>query len=355
MILLKIALLIGNGFDLNLGLKTSYLDFKKYLESNGMIDNLNLYRFLNENKNDDLELWSDLEKSLGGLLSENSWQGLEVSKSEISDFVSSEIEQVLTDLKVYLSIEERKIDFNKSIDVVVRDIQNTFLNIIKPTEVKDQNKLRNVFAFDKGTIEIYPIVFNYTSVFDKMISHLPSFTNRSYNYRIYDSNHPHGTLDDGMILGVNDVDQIKNFEHCVLESDDLVYVLKVKAPEISSNLEYNQAIDIVNDADLIIVFGMSIGDTDKFWWQCIQNRMLSLDSVYLIVFTRGSEDCPPDRSNRRKYFKAQKKIKKLICEDGDTLGKIGERIIVEFDRELFSEIKEKFEDSIHPEKKDSTA
>lgn len=37
------------------------------------------------------------------------------------------------------------------------------------------------------------------------------------------------------------------------------------------------------------------------------------------------------------------------------MGKIGDRIIVESDRELFSEIKEKFEDSTHPEKKDSTA
>ena len=351
---MKIALLIGNGFDLNLGLKTSYLDFKKNLESNGMIDNLNLYRFLNENKNDDIELWSDLEKSLGGLLSENSWQGLGVPRNQISDFVSIEKEQLLTDLKVYLSIEEQKIDFNKAIDVVARDIQRTFLNIIKPTEIKDQNKLRNVYAFEIGTIEIYPIVFNYTSTFDKMISHLPSFTDHPYSYRIYNSLHPHGTLDDGMILGVNDVDQIKDFEHCVLEEQDLVHVLKVRTPEISSNLEYNQAIDIVSEADLIVVFGMSIGDTDKFWWQRIQDRMLSLDSVHLIVFTRSSEESPLDRGNRRMCIREQNKIKKLICENSDTMRKIGERIIVEFDRELFSEIKEKFDDSTHPEKSDST-
>lgn len=61
---MNILFMIGNGFDLNLGLKTSYSDFYEYYKSlpseNIFIENLK-----NEISNEEICDWSDLELALG--------------------------------------------------------------------------------------------------------------------------------------------------------------------------------------------------------------------------------------------------------------------------------------------------
>ena len=61
---MKITFLIGNGFDLNLGLKTTYKDFyKNYLMTldSEVINNNVLYKHIDKN----IEDWVDFETRLG--------------------------------------------------------------------------------------------------------------------------------------------------------------------------------------------------------------------------------------------------------------------------------------------------
>lgn len=349
---LKIALLIGNGFDINLGLKTSYINFKEYLEANGEIKSLNLYRFLNEDTSNKKKLWSDLEKALGKFLSEEKWESIELAGKMPSDFVSKEKDKLLDDLKDYLLSEENLIDFNEICEDIKSDVRSSFKTLISPYERVDQNRLNQTYAFQGEILEFFPIIFNYTSTFENMIRNSTIFDIGTYSFRIKESLHPHGKLDDGMILGVNDVDQIENFEHCILNMEDLDYVLKTKAPVISSNMEYTQSMRIINDSDLIIVYGMSIGETDIFWWDLIKNRMRSNPNVHSIIFRKLPLNTPLQAHNRRDVNMRKREVKTLICRDDDIMAEIGDRIIVEFNREVFFETGKKCEENISPKREE---
>ena len=67
---MNIVWMLGNGFDLNLGLKTSYKDFYEYylnVESNDAI-----VKQFKQDLSENLDTWADLEFVLGKY-SENSW------------------------------------------------------------------------------------------------------------------------------------------------------------------------------------------------------------------------------------------------------------------------------------------
>jgi abortive infection AbiH-like protein len=60
---MNVLFFIGNGFDLNLGLKTSYADFYKYYTK--IISKSSAVNRLKNEISGDLKDWSDLELSLG--------------------------------------------------------------------------------------------------------------------------------------------------------------------------------------------------------------------------------------------------------------------------------------------------
>lgn len=61
---MNITFFIGNGFDLNLGLKTRYENFYEYFQMNSNEDNM-IKGWINKKES----LWSDLEEALGKSLS----------------------------------------------------------------------------------------------------------------------------------------------------------------------------------------------------------------------------------------------------------------------------------------------
>lgn len=66
---MNIVYLIGNGFDRNLGLKTSYQDFYQYYQQqpSSTEDILKIKQLM---KNEPSEFWSDLELALGRITTE---------------------------------------------------------------------------------------------------------------------------------------------------------------------------------------------------------------------------------------------------------------------------------------------
>ena len=85
---LVITFLIGNGFDLGLGLKTRFKDFyTQYLEYNST--NKNILEFKGEIARD-IESWSDFEYQLGQYsknFDENNWRNFFRYKSYLKETV----------------------------------------------------------------------------------------------------------------------------------------------------------------------------------------------------------------------------------------------------------------------------
>ena len=260
---MNILLIIGNGFDLNLGLPTDYGHFYQYylapqVGADARIIGKELAGdLLNGSSN-----WADLEKQLGQI-------SVKYNKAEA---YIDDIDHISDELTRYM----RAVD---SLDIPhIEDIaQIVYHDLSRFTDYLDNAKRNDMNAFlqqrsDKGEIHLDVITFNYTSVFERIMecwSNLPVHG----PIKEYTLCHIHQKLDEhGILLGVNDVSQIAN---AAFRNN---YDVKATIVKPFINKDYESGIDkdcekAIKQADIIILFGSSMGDTDLYWWNFIGDSM----------------------------------------------------------------------------------
>jgi len=277
---MQILYIIGNGFDLSLGLKTSYNDFYQYYKTVES-ENVNVQK-LKENISKTYESWADLELALG-----NYTQHIE--KTEELDDILLDIGEKLSK---YLHLEENKlekyeINQRKFFDYLCLP-ENSFLPADKENLLEIKNKWKN----HHWNIDIY--TFNYTSVIEKIFGDKQKnvFLTNHHNtlpIQLGEIKHIHGYLDNDMVIGVNDISQIEN-ESFHKNRDVLESIIKSECNHANRSNIDRQFTNKINAANLICIFGSSIGATDNKWWELIGERLKH--DCHLIIFTKGSE-IPP--------------------------------------------------------------
>jgi hypothetical protein len=329
---LKILHIIGNGFDLNLGLKTSYKDFYDFykVQESTKISINNLKKNISNNYKN----WSDLELALGQYTEEF---------NSVDEF-DEVIEDIGEQLAEYLKLEESKFNFTEI------DKEVFFENLVKPEiylPVADTNKIntfKNNFANSAWVVDIY--TFNYTTIIEKIIedkknirigNHLKS----TLSVTLRNVEHIHGYVDNRMVLGVNDISQIKNKEFHE-NVDILEAIVKEKC-----NMAYGHTIDNqfktkIKQADIICIFGSSLGDTDNIWWELIGNK-LKEKNIPIIIFTKGEEVISPRigyKNNRTKRKMINYFLKKTKLSN-DEIENLSSNIFVAVDSGMFKELLKK--------------
>lgn len=279
---MKILYFIGNGFDLNLDLKTEYSEFYKYytkIESKS-----DLINTLKKKIAEDLKYWSPKLKN---------WSDLEIALGKYTEHLKTEDEfnEIYNDLEdrlaEYLQKQEASYDFSKlNYKKFISDLVLPESNL-KPTDLSTIKSLR-VKSERLKTINI--VTFNYTKSIEKIILNDIQKTNAEINNIDKNANlrsimHIHGDTDNDMVMGVNDVSQIKNesFRSNPNITDTLIKKNCYKA--LRNNLEENCKLLILN-SDLICIFGSSLGETDKSWWELIGNH---ITKKQLIIFVKSGK------------------------------------------------------------------
>ena len=96
--------------------------------------------------------------------------------------------------------------------------------------------------------------------------------------------HVHGTVYKDMVLGVNDISQIA--ESTLFEGFDEEYIsqiIKQKTNEINGENVDKKVQNILINSDLIYIYGMAIGKTDKLWWRRICNLLKENKNCHLFI------------------------------------------------------------------------
>ena len=227
-------MIIGNGFDLNLGFKTSYQDFLESQYFKSLVnDNNSLALYLDKKNN--LLNWVDIE-------------------NEITNY----------------SIKIIKLQHEEKINLTTADIKNHFKSLkvaliqyLKEVQEQKLNEKSKAFEMIKHEIEsthrIYN--FNYTnSIFQ--VTDLLGID----RYEIEDKHtYVHGSIENtDIIFGVEDYAEIST-EHIFFKKS---YNINFGKSDIISNLNYE------ND---LILFGHSLGITDSTYFENYINS-LSLHS-----------------------------------------------------------------------------
>lgn len=328
---MNITYLIGNGFDLNLNLKTRYLDFYKYyLEIDSKNDTIKKFK---HDLSNSLENWSDLEFELGKYT------------STFQDGKEQEFIELLDDIQDNLAdyLETQKLDFGLSDAMRSKIIEDIFSpsKYLNDREKQDFNNLMKGFFAQPYMAKL--ITFNYTQSLEILLNYQegrPISSSREYSgnkyaltiQRIY---HIHGTINQNMILGVNDDTQITNQNFRKIGAL-LNHFIKPRMNIDAGTLRDDRSKSEINSADLICVYGMSLGETDKVWWQIINKRLASSNAVLIIFAVK--EKIPLRRSYIAKTYK-DKIIEKMLSYSSfsdEVKEKIKARFFVSINSEMFN-------------------
>ncbi len=338
---MQITWLFGNGLDLSLGLKTRYTDFYKHLLLNE--DKLNLtenviFKKLKEDFEDGKEyLWVDYEKQLGNLLKD-------VNEEQKNRFILDKVKLDLC-LRDYLVLASS--NFQVSQEESKNIVLNAILDITRDKKEVEREKIRNLLnRYAHGDIIINAVSFNYTNtlsqVWDnnlqsmkdvKFFRTFPSVGNKVILNKVF---YLHGTLDNGeMIIGVNDSSQLANGK---LQNDNQVNQALVKKSllETAGQLNIDKFIKMINASTIICLFGLSIGETDKMYWEYIKKRMLADKELKLIIYEYSDKyETTHILLNEMRSNEVKNKFYKNSNATEDEINKIDNNILVEVGHELF--------------------
>jgi hypothetical protein len=233
-----------------------------------------------------LETWADAELAFGSLTKKFTLDQALVLRDCYDDFLSH--------LSEYLLMQERNsIVLNK--DNTIKHFSHAITNFqsfLRPQQSSAINTLFNKHSHENFRYNF--INFNYTRCFDNCLKLLGQkgtkisehkYQNKTLTNTLGDIVHVHGTVEQGMIMGVNDESQIENKE--ILEARK--FKRTIIKPLANDNSQYGliqQSTPLVGASSIICIFGMSLGKTDNFWWAKIGEALRSNPERQLVIFLR---------------------------------------------------------------------
>ena len=272
---MNITYLIGNGFDINIGLPTTYESFLDYYckknDDNQIVKSFKNY--INDNRKE----WKDAELALGE--STKMFDSFEVPDENFRECYQNIVEELAN----YLSNIQNNIpDSIYSEDCLVEFV-NSLTSFTSGLKLTDIDKVNRIIKDIPNGFNYHILNFNYTNVIDKLFSvYEKSDRNKimgnriingsSYSNGLYTHIHVHGKTDSTMIFGVDSENQIG--EPKLFNNDTLLknMIIKSEMDSIIGDKTDENAYKYFSNSDLIYVYGLSLGETDTLWW----NRIIEL-------------------------------------------------------------------------------
>ena len=295
---MRILYLLGNGFDLQLDLKTRYEDFYKYYSklpsSDSRIKSLKDHINNNNIETRDGKIidWSDLEMALGKYTEElESYEDLRT---------------------IYLDINIALINYLKTQEDLLKKDEQFFSKLKTDLAIPEQYLSTNGRLGYSALISAEPtqldiLTFNYTRCFERIFGEGEiGLNSKNYKTTVKDVLHIHGDLSmPNVLIGVNDPSQIAN--ESLREDINIQEMLIKPSTNDMLDVQRNQKfINKIRSAQIIIIYGASLGDSDKVWRDLLAER-LEAKNVYVLIFEQKDRfenlyDRPIFERNARKSF-----------------------------------------------------
>jgi len=257
----KGVLILGNGFDLDLGLKTSYSDFMDSDDFKAIVDNNYFARYLEEKRSELGGNWIDIENEIKIYLKEESSPAEAIWNSYNKKMFKKEFNELVDAMQEYFSnIDFSNIDENSCAAKILKAvINNGYFSILS---------------------------YNYTDL--KTIARKLFISKLSDRKRIEKDSfvkHIHGSIKDKhIILGVEDNSSIDE-KYCYVEKS------------MNKNYISNNVRETLKDASTILFFGHSLGETDYMYFKDffslqsgVNNENIKRKYIRLFTFDDKSED-----------------------------------------------------------------
>ena len=280
---MNITFLIGNGFDIGIGIKSRFKDFFPIYQHKSLKKEEKIKR-LSEEISENYETWADFELALGEYTTKFDVETKKDYIDQIKDFEKEFI--------AYLKENEEKIKFEEK-ESVAKYIKKALTEYYFSENLDFESSEMLKELYKKKSIENHNynfINFNYTSTLEKCLNTIPQKVVEKRKIGVVEVVdkigkviHIHGKCDNYPIIGVNDASQIAN----KVLKDDKNFTRYIVKPSINMFLRQGNdqnATRIINESTIICIYGMSLGETDKKWWELLVKWLNQSPSRQLIIF-----------------------------------------------------------------------
>lgn len=262
--------LIGNGFDLNCGMHTKYTDvYKEYLKSESSTECIRNFK---ETISSNIADWGDFEIAMAEYAMNF---GTEQEFLEcIRDFAKYMEKYLVEEQKHFKERVTNKQVMSSVIDEARRSLGSFYEDISH--NVNNLMEQRNAGSLYNN---IKVVSFNYTDTFDYILSECVS------SWRVPRINviHIHGTLGDGPVFGVDNVEQIKaTFK---LSNKGKRGFVKPIFNEMYDEERVRIVRNLINEANTVCVYGMSLGESDLSWRNALVDWLKQSESNHLFIYS----------------------------------------------------------------------
>jgi len=313
---MNITFLIGNGFDVDKGIASSYSKFYEWYcdkasDKKHIVDfRKNIQDDVTRKVPDDEKTWADFELGLGQYTAK-------FSREEVEDFLDC-LEDAQENIREYLLVQEKKFEPDAYTDEAYKAFYESIRDFY--VEVPDLERPAiqgaiNTYGEESKSIKF--ISFNYTSTLERIIAKLPNVPfgtwtsrNTKCSYGIdRDVIHVHGTTNEFPVLGVNDESQIAN--KALLETPQFKEMLcKADSVRALGKLWHEEAEKQISRSKFVCILGMSLGDSDAKWWKKLNQWLKADGNRHLIIYWFEKE--PPNGISIRKELKYKERVKNRL-------------------------------------------
>lgn len=284
---MNITFLIGNGFDVGLGMKSRFKDFfPRYVKKSE--DKKPEIRRLSEEIGSDYDTWADFETQMGKYTQNFGKEDSQLLRQQFEDFQLEFVQ--------YLREEEQELSFSKQeaiSNMMISALSHFYEN---PNLLPQSHNAVAAVHSKYNTAHKYSFIcFNYTSILEKCLATIPSglIQKRKVNGYTQEDKvgkvvHVHGTLDNAPLMGVDNATQIANKELAA----DKRFVRYLVKPLLNSAHRTNQEEDakkMISESQIICVYGMAMGATDQSWWSRIISWLHNGVERHLVIFDYDSK------------------------------------------------------------------
>lgn len=328
--MIKTLFMIGNGFDISQGLQTRYTDFYNNYFHSIKNEKLPCLKKMQEQIAANIETWADMELAFGKFTSEIE------TLEEFQDFH----EFLCEHLQKYLTEELRKYEYTQESHSRIVKGLTEFTNLLDRSEI---NCLEQRYNISQDVQVVNIMNFNYTDIIENNLNSSkeqnPSFLGTRIQFGRIE--HVHETLGKTIILGVDNSDQIANNK---FKDDPIVndYIIKTQCNQGLKTDNTAQCESLIHYANIIILFGLSLGETDSHWWRKIGEALCDPTintTVIYFAFVKGKEW---DATKRNRLIAKERELRNMLYHkfeipETEDKAKMDSQIIIQIDKPLFNQ------------------
>lgn len=331
---MEITFLLGNGFDIGLGLHSRYEDFYKIYCEERESDSRCVKKFkedlrkrntgTGETRFGHVIDWSDFEKAIGEYT-------IAFSNETYKDFIEI-FRDFYEHFNQYLEAEEKNWDCSNQ--AAIGKMMSTAIKRYYDLQPIERNDVQTICDSLNGTQIFHFISFNYTNTIDICASILRETLKSDSKRSVGQVLHIHGTIYEGMVMGLNDATQISNPDF-VKNKAIVSELIKPEQNKIMKSNNERNAKSLISNSTIVCIYGMSIGETDKLWWMHIAKWLSGSIQRRLIILIHDPKYDKRFPHRRREMINIYEQ-KLFSVLEYSTASTVKEQIIFGFNNDIFA-------------------